>query len=50
MPSPEIQTFFTWFQSQNGYIDTAAMDVVQLPASEGGRGAIALLDVPVRPF
>ncbi|KAF4620915.1 hypothetical protein D9613_000307 [Agrocybe pediades] len=46
MPSSEIQPFFSWFQAQNGYIDTLAMDVVQLPPSEGGRGAIALIDIP----
>ncbi|KAH9485074.1 Ribosomal lysine N-methyltransferase 4 [Psilocybe cubensis] len=46
MPSPEMQAFFSWFQSNDGYIDTAAMDVMDFPASEGGRGAIALVDIP----
>ncbi|PPQ84597.1 hypothetical protein CVT25_015800 [Psilocybe cyanescens] len=46
MPSPEIQSFLSWFQSHGGYIDTSAMDVVDFPASEGGRGAIALVDIP----
>ncbi|KDR75090.1 hypothetical protein GALMADRAFT_248981 [Galerina marginata CBS 339.88] len=46
MPSSEIQPFFTWFQAHNGYIDTTVMDVVQLPLSEGGRGAVALVDIP----
>ncbi|KAF8967820.1 hypothetical protein BDZ97DRAFT_1801404, partial [Flammula alnicola] len=41
-----IQSFFSWFQSHNGYIDTASMDVIQLPLSEGGRGAVALRDIP----
>lgn len=47
MPSPEMQAFFAWFQSHNGYIDTSVMDVVDFPLSEGGRGAIALTDIPV---
>jgi len=43
----ELQTFFTWFQLHNGYIDSFSMDVIQFPPSEGGRGAIALKDIPV---
>ncbi|KIM45375.1 hypothetical protein M413DRAFT_442044 [Hebeloma cylindrosporum] len=42
----EIQPFFSWFQSHNGYVDTSTMDVIQFPPSEGGRGAIALKDIP----
>ncbi|KAJ3507304.1 hypothetical protein NLJ89_g6379 [Agrocybe chaxingu] len=46
MPSPEILPFFAWFQSHDGFIDTDAMDVIQFPPSEGGRGAVALKDIP----
>ncbi|PPQ66331.1 hypothetical protein CVT26_011162 [Gymnopilus dilepis] len=46
MPSQEIQSFLSWFQAHNGYIDTNAMDIVPLPPSEGGRGAVALIDIP----
>jgi hypothetical protein len=46
----EIQPFLTWFQSHNGYIDSSSMDVIQFPPSEGGRGVIALKDIPVSSF
>lgn len=42
-----IQPFFAWFQQHHGFIDTEAMDVIQFPDSEGGRGAVALKDIPV---
>jgi SET domain-containing protein 6 len=42
-----METFFTWFQSHKGYVDRSAIDIVHFPISEGGRGAIALKDVPV---
>ena len=43
----EMDTFFAWFKSNNGHLDTSLMDVIQFPASEGGRGAVALKDIPV---
>jgi len=46
----EMQAFFTWFQSHNGYLDTSSIDVVEFPPSEGGRGAVALKDIPVNNF
>src|SRR6266545_1638299 len=49
MPLPGIPEFFSWFQSHGGYIDTSAFDIVTFPPSEGGRGAIALKDIPVGP-
>lgn len=42
-----MQIFYTWFKSHNGQLDTSSMDVIQFPASEGGRGAVALKDIPV---
>ena len=49
MPLPGIPEFFSWFQSHGGYIDTSAFDIVTLPPSEGGRGAVALKNIPVSP-
>lgn len=42
-----MQDFFTWFKSHNGQLDISSMDVIKFPASEGGRGAVALKDIPV---
>lgn len=42
-----MQIFFTWFKSHNGQLDASSMDVIQFPASQGGRGAVALRDIPV---
>ena len=42
-----MKKFYTWFKTHNGQVDTSSMDVIQFPASEGGRGAVALKDIPV---
>jgi hypothetical protein len=47
MALDDMQIFYTWFKSHNGHLDTSSMDVIQFPASEGGRGAVALKDIPV---
>lgn len=47
MPTPDIAEFLHWFQSEGGYVDLSAMDIVEFPLSDGGRGAIALRDIPV---
>ena len=47
MALDDMQNFYTWFKSHNGQLDTSLMDVIHLPASEGGRGAVALKDIPV---
>ena len=43
----DMQSFYTWFKSHNGRLDTSSVDVIQFPASEGGRGAVALKDILV---
>jgi len=48
MARDDIQTFFTWFQQCGGDVDTAAMDIIDFPPEEGGRGAVALKNIPVR--
>jgi len=47
MPTPDVADFLLWFQSEGGYVDLSAMDIVNFPSSEGGRGGIALKDIPV---
>ena len=47
MALDDMETFYTWFKSHNGQLDTSSMGVIQFPASEGGRGAVALEDIPV---
>ena len=47
MALDDVQSFFTWFKSHNGQLDTSLVDVIQFPASEGGRGAVALKDILV---
>lgn len=43
----QLEPFLNWFQSNQGSVDVSALDIVNFPASEGGRGAIALKDIPV---
>ena len=50
MPAPDIADFLLWFQSEGGYVDLSAMDIVNFPPSEGGRGGIVLRDIPVSKF
>ena len=47
MALDDMQVFFSWFKSHNGQMDTSSMDIMQFPPSEGGRGAVALKDIPV---
>lgn len=47
MPTADVADFLLWFQSEGGYVDLTAIDIVNFPPSEGGRGAIALRDIPV---
>ncbi|KAF9527317.1 hypothetical protein CPB83DRAFT_768637 [Crepidotus variabilis] len=46
MPTPDIEFFFRWFETLGGYLDREAIDIAQMPASEGGRGVVALIDIP----
>lgn len=39
--------FVDWFQKQGGTIDLTSMGLREFPASEGGRGAVALKDIEV---
>jgi hypothetical protein len=43
----ELDHLITWFQSNGGSIDTAALDLVTFPGQ--GRGAVALKHIPVSP-
>ena len=44
----KLRAFLDWFQSNGGYVDLSSMDLTDFPASEGGRGAVAVKDIPVR--
>lgn len=46
VPSSDLKTFALWFQNNHGFIDASAMDITIFPG-HGGRGAIALKDIPV---
>lgn len=41
----DLRSFALWFRSHDGFVD-ASMDISTFPA-HGGRGAIALTDIPV---
>ncbi|KAF9452763.1 SET domain-containing protein [Macrolepiota fuliginosa MF-IS2] len=41
-----MEVFVQWFQSYGAYLDISAMGIFEFPPSEGGRGAIALKDIP----
>lgn len=43
-----MERFVSWFQSHNGHIDTEAIGFHTFPDLEGGRGTVALRDIPVR--
>jgi len=47
MSDPDLNSFIAWFQRNHGYIDTSAMGFKSFVPSEGGRGAVALKDLPV---
>lgn len=42
-----MEGFINWFQSHEARLDTSALEITEFPPSEGGRGAIALKDIPV---
>lgn len=50
MPTANVETFFSWFQSHKGYVDRFSVDIFDFPVSEGGTGVIALKDIPVSWF
>ncbi|TFK66501.1 SET domain-containing protein [Pluteus cervinus] len=41
-----LSGFIKWFQASGGSIDIGSMGFVDFPPSEGGRGAVALNDIP----
>jgi hypothetical protein len=43
----DLRSFALWFQSHDGFVDASVMDITIFPG-HGGRGAIALTDIPVR--
>ncbi|KAF9050042.1 hypothetical protein BJ165DRAFT_1455980 [Panaeolus papilionaceus] len=46
MPSAEDQAFLDWFQANDGIIDTNSVTLKDFGAAEGGRGLVALRDLP----
>lgn len=44
----ESRSLLNWFQANGGSIDLSSMDLTIFPPSEGGRGAIAVKNIPVR--
>lgn len=46
MEDAGLDAFVQWFEQNNGYIDKSFMGVNVFPPSEGGRGAIALQNIP----
>jgi hypothetical protein len=45
---PAMGAFIQWFQCQGAHLDAASMGIIGFPPSDGGRGAVALKDIPVR--
>ena len=43
----DYQAFVKWFQNAGGAVDLTSMGLTDFPASEGGRGAVALKDLEV---
>ncbi|EAU91065.1 hypothetical protein CC1G_03233 [Coprinopsis cinerea okayama7 len=43
---PDSEAFIQWFLNHNGTMDREAMGIADFPAAEGGRGAVALKDLP----
>ncbi|KAF8915609.1 hypothetical protein CPB85DRAFT_1550593 [Mucidula mucida] len=46
MEDAGLDAFVQWFEQNNGYIDKSFMGFNVFPPSEGGRGAIALQNIP----
>lgn len=44
-----MDPFLLWFTSNQGHLDDGAVGLRDFPESEGGRGAVALTDIPVSP-
>jgi hypothetical protein len=44
----EFRPLLNWFQSNGGYVDLSSMDLTTFPSSAGGRGAVAVKNIPVR--
>lgn len=42
-----MDAFVEWFHAHGALLDTNVMGMTELPLSEGGRGAVALKDIPV---
>jgi len=42
-----MEGFINWFRSHEARLDTSALGITVFSPSEGGRGAIALKDIPV---
>lgn len=40
-------SFLEWFQANGGSLDVSSVGINTFPLSEGGRGAVALKDIPV---
>jgi SET domain-containing protein 6 len=46
----DMQPLVDWFEKQGGELDSSAIGFAEFPAEDGGRGAIAVRDLPVREF
>lgn len=44
----DLDDFTTWFEQNDGFIDKEHMGFKVFSPEEGGRGAVALKDIPVR--
>ena len=42
-----MEGFISWLQSHEAFLDTSALGITDFSPSEGGRGAIALKNIPV---
>ncbi|KAF9462462.1 hypothetical protein BDZ94DRAFT_1367166 [Collybia nuda] len=42
-----MKSFIKWFQMNHGFVDVSALDIANFPAAEGGRGIIAIREIPV---
>ncbi|KAF9001800.1 SET domain-containing protein [Hymenopellis radicata] len=50
MADAKLDAFVQWFEQNNGFIDKAYMGFNVFPPSQGGRGAIALQNIPASPM
>lgn len=42
-----LDAFVSWFEQNDGILDKEHIGFTTFPVSEGGRGAVALRDIPV---